>query len=132
MKSREYRRLRQIELIRFAIRKFGIGRWKVKLADALGLRRIEMTRWLLDDIGGSIQDRVETWAEGEGFKSVYGAQLDQFKFHVIISHQLMEQAVARNVALGRAKRMRGAALPFDENELTQVFAGLGFDLKPKE
>lgn len=131
MKSRDYRKLRQIELVRFAIRKYGIRSWRTKLSDALNVSRNEMTRWFLDDYAGRIQDRVEDWAEKEGFRSVYGAQLDQFRFHVIITQQLYDQAFARNVALGRAKRMTGAALPFNDSELVQAFAGLGLDLRPQ-
>lgn len=131
MRTRDYRRLRQVELIRFAIRKYGMNHWRAGLRKAVPISQNDTLRWQYDDIGGNIQEKVEQWAEREGFHSVYdSAPLDTFKLHVLILNGIMEKARARWVAEGKMKRLPGAALPFNTSELEQAFAGLGLDLKP--
>lgn len=126
MKTRDYRRLRQVELIHFFVRKYGRKNWRRKLAEAMGVRRSMPSRWLLDDWGGKIQDKMEAWAEEVGFKSHYSDRLKEFHFHVILLHQLLAPAIARRMAIDP----RGgptAMLPFKEHELEEVFAAFGLD-----
>lgn len=128
MRSRDYRRVRQIELVRFAIAKFGKPHWKVRLAAALGIHKNEMARWLLEDWCGRIEDRVEAWADTQGFRSVYAVHLEPVRHHAILMQQILARALERRSALERKEPMSNSILPFTEVELDQAFAALGFDL----
>lgn len=128
MKSRDYRRVRQIELIRFAIAKYGKAHWKVRLAGALGIHKNEMARWLLEDWCGRIEDRVEAWADTQGFRSVYAVHLEPVRHHAILMRQILDRAYARRAAIEKKEPMSNSILPFTEEELDQAFAALGFDL----
>lgn len=133
MTSRDYRYLRQVELIRFAVAKFGKAHWKKKLADVLGVHANEMGRWLLEDVGGRIQAKVEEWAEQIGFRSHYAEPLAQFRPHVVMLRGILQQAQMRRAALAETdlkERVNGGALPLSPGELDQAFAALGLDLIP--
>jgi hypothetical protein len=128
VRSRDYRRLRQLELVRYAMQKFGRAHWKVRLAGVIGTHKNETGRWLMEDWSGNIQDRVEAWAEKDGFKSNYGEAMAPFSFHLLLLNKILEGAYARRAALPKHSSLTNAILPLNEDELDQAFAALGYDL----
>lgn len=127
MTTRTFRRLRQAELVKWLLVRFGRS-WRMKLAVDMGIPVIRTYRWFKDDISGTIQEEIEIYAYRNGFVSIYDEALAGYYGHQIVLDEIMKRATARIEKIGRGKTLKGAAFPLDQDELDQLLAGLNYKL----
>lgn len=130
MNSADYRRLRQAEMIAFFVKTWGHDGWKRHAQKAGGLKYEHApTRWMTLSSSFTFQQSMEEWTKTLGFRSRYAEALKPFTLHAELLNRLRHTAMPEF----RAKHpyvKQDASLPFNEEQLDQLFAALGYDVTP--